>query len=83
MRDILLACRGDEIALQNQKMIATLTRGGLWCITENFQRILEDVELNFRKFMHHHKNIVNIDKFVADMTQLERVTTLYDAIISY
>ena len=69
VQEFIRACQGDESDAKDSRMIAALNRGGLWYVNKTFQNILEKVELNFRKFIHIQRKIVNTDKFVVENIQ--------------
>ena len=80
LKGILISCKGDAMEADS-KMIAALNRGGLWYISKHLQKILEIVELNFRRFVYVHKRLIDIDKFVAENVRESEILDLYDEMI--
>ena len=80
LMEILHGCRGDANDLADQRMIAALNRGGLWCINEKLQSILHTVELKFRKMMSEHKKVVNFEKFILDSMKDPSIIMSYQSL---
>lgn len=79
--DILLACRFDE-EVSNSKLIKALSRGGLWSIKEETQKIFSVAEKTFLIQTHEEmKRNVNVSLMVTKLLSFAPLLEIFECIL--
>jgi len=79
---IILACKDDgEDHNASTRLVTALSRGGLWLVKPEIQRLLAKVETDFRAFVKLNKRIVNVNELTKKLSYDMEVNSIFTSIV--